>query len=57
MKKKFILVDYGTSENFLTKLNLIGIPEEFKIISCYNFNDKFYVLSPHEIFVFKKANK
>ena len=56
-EKEIYIGTFGVSENILTKLNLIGIPEDFKIISCYIFNGKLYVLSPHEIFVFKKANE
>ena len=44
-------------ENILSKLNLIGINDELKILSCSVFNNKLYVLTPNEIFVFNKSMK
>ena len=44
-------------ENVLSKLNLIGINDELKILSCSVFNNKLYVLTPNEIFVFNKSMK
>ena len=43
-------------ENILTRINLIGIDEEIRIISCTVFNNKIYLLTPREIFVFTNPN-
>lgn len=43
-------------ENLLTRINLIGIDDEIRIVSCTVFNNKIYVLTPREIFVFTNPN-
>src|SRR3990170_1004616 len=44
-------------ENILSKIDLIGLEDGLKILSCSVFNNKLYVLTPNEIFVFNKSMK
>ena len=48
---------FGIGENILSKIDLIGSEERLKILSCSVFNNKLYVLTPNEIFVFNKSMK
>ena len=48
---------FGIGENILSKIDLIGSEERLKILSCLVFNNKLYVLTPNEIFVFNKSMK
>lgn len=43
-------------ENILTRINLIGIDDELRIVSCTVFSNKIYVLTLREIFVFTNPN-
>lgn len=47
----------GIGENILSKINLIGAEDGLKILSCTIFNNKLYVLTPNEIFVFHKLKE
>ena len=47
----------GVGENILNKIALIGFDNDLKILSCSVLNNKLYVLTPKEIFVFKKLNE
>jgi len=44
-------------ENILSKIDLIGLEDGLKILSCFVFNNKLYVLTPREIFVFNKSKE
>lgn len=46
----------GVGENILNKIALIGFDNDLKILSCSVLNNKLYVLTPKEIFVFKKGS-
>jgi len=48
---------FGIGENILSKIDLIGSEERLKILSCSVFNNKLYVLTPNEIFVFNKSKE
>ncbi len=48
---------FGIGENILSKIDLIGSDERLKILSCSVFNNKLYVLTPNEIFVFNKSKE
>lgn len=43
---------FSNSEKPLNQINLIGHESNLKIIDCAIFNEKLYILSPKEIFVF-----
>jgi len=47
----------GVGENILNKVALIGFDNNLKILSCSVLNNKLYVLTPKEIFVFKKSQE
>ena len=47
----------GVGENILNKIALIGFDNDLKILSCSVLNNKLYVLTPKEIFVFKKSKE
>src|SRR4030065_971784 len=48
---------FGIGENILSKIDLIGLEDGLKILSCSFFNNKLYVLTPKEIFVFNKSKE
>ena len=47
----------GVGENILNKIALIGFNNDLKILSCSVLNNKLYVLTPKEIFVFNKSKE
>jgi len=47
----------GVGENILNKIALIGFNNDLKILSCSVLNNKLYVLTPKEVFVFKKSKE
>ena len=47
----------GVDENILNKIALIGFNNDLKILSCSVLNNKLYVLTPKEIFVFNKSKE
>lgn len=48
---------FGIGENILSKIDLIGSNGGLKILSCSVFNNKLYVLTPKEVFVFNKSKE
>ena len=56
-ENEIFMGSFGIGENTLSKINLIGSDERLKILSCSVFNNKLYVLTPNEIFVFNKSMK
>ncbi len=48
---------FGIGDSSLNKINLIGVNSDLKILSCSIFNNKLYVLTPREIFVFNRTEE